>query len=647
LLSPAVEEKTIEIWKDSSLLRYTGTVLTGTETPHKFGKMFYPNGTIYEGHFDNGIRSFNGKLSYKSSEENISWTVEGEWENNVPKSNTKCQVTYIKKSENDEIVKKYEYVGNIEIDRSKSNFEVLDINDFHKSGEGELQESDGKYYGSFANNMRDGYGVQIYYLDKFGQKENRYFGGWKKDEMHGEGTFIYYDGTMFQGTFQNNIRKGKGTMCWPNGDRLSGEWTASSVANSVFSKGSCESCSVAHLFKMKLEIESALKKKINDGYMDMHYTSNNIIDASLYSVKWNHYKIAHEKIAQEEKELMAIQFCKQLKTVEDIGKCINILLSGNGGLDESKLYFKSLLNFFLTLFHKTYEANTDKMHRKNLELILHHAIEDFKSFLTFCNQEITEFFEQLLGAMIENSKETSMKRGNFIVTKKIKAHLKSDLSEIELNNLWEECKDSCESFIATFLHNKLCNTFFGLYEIVYKERDNLINEKLNRIRNEPPERLSIPPEYLPAADGTEQAYVKSIEMLNDLVTEHTPSKKIKILSDVRENLLIELRKHRTNNRRIRKEKSGEYNEKDALEDQGWQPGADDMTPIEVYIFIKSQIQNHYAQFKYISDWKDRSVQNLPVLHFISFYEGLISYIESSEFPESILTPDPTTQGSKQ
>jgi hypothetical protein len=47
LLSPAVEEKTIEIWKDGSLLLYTGTVLTGTETPHKFGKMLYPNGMCY------------------------------------------------------------------------------------------------------------------------------------------------------------------------------------------------------------------------------------------------------------------------------------------------------------------------------------------------------------------------------------------------------------------------------------------------------------------------------------------------------------------------------------------------------------------------------------------------------------------------
>jgi hypothetical protein len=58
---------------------------------------------------------------------------------------------------------------------------------------------------------------------------NRYFGGWKNGVFHGYGTFMYYDGTIFQGKFKSGQRKGKGTMYWSNGDALFGRWNGPDV----------------------------------------------------------------------------------------------------------------------------------------------------------------------------------------------------------------------------------------------------------------------------------------------------------------------------------------------------------------------------------------------------------------------------------
>lgn len=107
----------------------------------------------------------------------------GEWLDGLPKPNIQWKIT----CENN-----YEYWGYIELDQSKSDFDILDINDFHKTKEGELYcKPNDRYFGSFVNNMKDGYGVQVF------SNKNRYFGGWKEGKFHGHGTFIYYDGTMY------------------------------------------------------------------------------------------------------------------------------------------------------------------------------------------------------------------------------------------------------------------------------------------------------------------------------------------------------------------------------------------------------------------------------------------------------------------
>jgi hypothetical protein len=138
--------------------------------------------------------------------------------------------------------------------------------------------------------------------------------------------------------------------------------------------------------------------------------------------------------------------------------------------------------------------------------------------------------------------------------------------------------------------------------------------------------MGVKPIFLPANDK-EQPYCASIKLLNDLVQQKSVSQKIQLLSDLKRLLHSEMRNYRAANRRIEKEKSGMYTEKDALEDSNWEAGADDDTSVRVYVFIKSQVRNHHAQFKYINDWKDYSLETNPVLHLITFYEGFLIYME--------------------
>jgi hypothetical protein len=612
-LPVALEKKTIEYSNEMGDFHYSGEVLEGTQIPHGSGTMTYPNGTYYEGEFGHGKRLGFGKLFYNSTDgKKASWVVIGDWVKGLPRISSQFKITH---------ANNYEYWGDIEINPKKNNVEVLDIEDFHKTGQGELycRASNERYFGSFANNMKNGFGVQVF------SNRNRYFGGWKDDQFHGEGTLIFFDGTMFQGTFQNNVRKGKGTMFWPNGDCLSGDWNGSSVNNATFTKGTCKNCSPSILYQMEQEISNELRTELNAGYMTRKYGLAEETIKPSHSVKWKQFKIIREETAREEQQLLAGEFCSKLKSVEDFKECLTILLEGKKGCDESQLYFKSVLDFFVSLFNGSYYSNSAKAQMKNYELIMHYAIEDFKSILTFLDSEVWEFFNLLFEEMIEYSKDPQTRTNK--TSNRFKVVLKSDLTEKELLSLQKECRRVCEMFIANFLHRKLYDSFFALYETTYQEKDLLINQKLDSLHDCVPEQLGVPPIFLPSSKGTELPYSRCIALLDSMAQKKNVSEKIEVLSSFRESLFFEIRKYRAQNRKIEKEKQNGYSEEDALEDENWQPGADDATPVMTYIFIKCQIRNHHAQFKYINDWKDESVSFQPVSHAITFYEGFLSFIE--------------------
>ena len=52
----------------------------------------------------------------------------------------------------------------------------------------------------------------------------QYEGEWQNDVKHGKGTFYYQNGDKFEGVFVNNLRSGNGVMHYNNGDKYEGDW---------------------------------------------------------------------------------------------------------------------------------------------------------------------------------------------------------------------------------------------------------------------------------------------------------------------------------------------------------------------------------------------------------------------------------------
>ncbi|MEN7551325.1 hypothetical protein AAG747_25635 [Rapidithrix thailandica] len=49
-----------------------------------------------------------------------------------------------------------------------------------------------------------------------------YVGKWRNDVMHGYGTLEFYDGSSYSGEWHNGFMEGEGTYKWPNGDTYTG-----------------------------------------------------------------------------------------------------------------------------------------------------------------------------------------------------------------------------------------------------------------------------------------------------------------------------------------------------------------------------------------------------------------------------------------
>jgi len=52
----------------------------------------------------------------------------------------------------------------------------------------------------------------------------QYEGEWRNDVKHGKGTFYYLNGDRLEGMFADNLRSGYGIMYYANGDKYEGDW---------------------------------------------------------------------------------------------------------------------------------------------------------------------------------------------------------------------------------------------------------------------------------------------------------------------------------------------------------------------------------------------------------------------------------------
>ena len=185
-----------------------------------FGELYYKSGEKYEGIFNNG--KLNGWGRHINSK---GICFEGLFRNNVLTGKGIIIKTLIKN------YKKINYL-----------YEG-DIKNFIKEGKGIEKTDEYIYEGEFKNDFKDGKG-KITYQEKgeiyegdflkdeitgngcyiFNNK-NSYKGEFLEGKMHGKGIYQYLNGNEYEGEYNNNVKEGNGEYRWNNGQKYKGEFS--------------------------------------------------------------------------------------------------------------------------------------------------------------------------------------------------------------------------------------------------------------------------------------------------------------------------------------------------------------------------------------------------------------------------------------
>ncbi|SET40406.1 Uncharacterized conserved protein [Natronincola peptidivorans] len=89
----------------------------------------------------------------------------------------------------------------------------------HKLSHRVFHYNDGSIYdGTWYDDMKQGWGTYTY------PSGNKYEGQWFKDEMHGLGTFYYDSSIKYVGQWNYGKQHGLGALSWTNGDKYVGQF---------------------------------------------------------------------------------------------------------------------------------------------------------------------------------------------------------------------------------------------------------------------------------------------------------------------------------------------------------------------------------------------------------------------------------------
>lgn len=86
----------------------------------------------------------------------------------------------------------------------------------------QIYKNKDKYEGLWANNMRHGQGT--YWRNEAGKLKREYTGDWFEDKRHGRGTFFYKNGDRYDGFWVQGKPQGEGRIIYANQDIYEGQW---------------------------------------------------------------------------------------------------------------------------------------------------------------------------------------------------------------------------------------------------------------------------------------------------------------------------------------------------------------------------------------------------------------------------------------
>ncbi|KAL0476889.1 ARC3 [Acrasis kona] len=543
---------------------YVGTVDINNKKTGR-GELHYPNNTSYEGEFLDDKRHGFGKFMITKSPDGQLYVAIGQWHDNYP-----CEDVLWKMTQG-----QWHYFGFISFPRqkrknSKREEILIEMHHLQKHKQGELHDtkSNFKYFGSFCQDKRSGFGVCT-----FGNAD-RYYGKWKEDLIHGFGKF------------SKGRKKGKGTLYTSSGDSIDGMWDGDKITAATYSRGTCESCPTSMLHDAATQITSCLRRRENEGVISRPYdTMCSFLNPSKgpqTTEKWRQYFVLHKE-----------QWDRNVSVIFN-----SIEKSESKNADVNGLYFEVMWG----------KEDGNTILRKTANSLLLHAKDDVKSFVDFIDSLLSDFF---------------MEAFNILIVKN-----KNDKKRVDM--LTQQRVDACHMVPSSVVRHVLAkahNTIFPLYEIYYEESDLIVNQCIESITSECTlQRMGVHRRFIP--DHEETPYNESILLLEKLNQERTVSNKLSVLSNVRKLMLMEIRNIRKANKIEDLNKQNViYSDEMRQEDDSWQPGADDCVGVYSYVFLKSRVRNHYAQFHYINDWMHEEMHSQPVAHTLAFYEGFLEYVK--------------------
>ena len=179
---------------------------------HGKGKQIWPDGSMYEGYWDNDRANGKGRLIHANGD-----AYEGDWKNDkahgygfyIHSDGAKYEGQWI----NDK-----QHGNGIEIWPDGAKYQGKYENGL-KHGSGKFEWADNSSYeGEFSQNNIYGKGV---YMWSDGRK---YIGDWENNKMHGKGIFTWKDGRSYNGEYIDDKKHGYGVFIWANGRKYEGDW---------------------------------------------------------------------------------------------------------------------------------------------------------------------------------------------------------------------------------------------------------------------------------------------------------------------------------------------------------------------------------------------------------------------------------------
>ncbi|KAL0483239.1 phosphatidylinositol 4-phosphate 5-kinase [Acrasis kona] len=491
-----------------------------------------------------------------------------------------------------------------------------------KFGRGELVYPNGTIYvGEFVCDVRHGLGTLIFsktcqaigqWIDdlpseqdwKIKDGQSDYFGGIvlrrnaNKDALtkhdllkneHGEFNDAQNDESYF-GTFKDDERSGFGVAIFENGDQYSGGWLRDQINDSG-----------TYVYKDGTVFQGMYKANQRRGKGTLYLPNGDTIEGT-----WRGDTVKEgstDKCNVPTLNLISSQIDLSLKHKKNEGFMVfknDMLMKKNPlecntnqkwhtyyvlhGMDYKKevewIISKQGLSYYFQFSYNT-NAYTARKLNKKISIMVSRAIDDIKSFVMYVSDKIHK-----------------------------------SINPNDIAGRTEIIK-----FVSNYVHANIHQTLFNLYQTYYREKDLFLNQKINYMVNScSPASMGVDTILLPAS---EPPYLKSIKLLETIAYKQNVIDKINVLSDVRESIIVEACNNRLENKKSKMSPGQLESEKQ----DPWQPGADDLTSIYTFVFVKARINDHHSLYHYISDWRDASVTLLPVSHIINFYEGFLTYIK--------------------